>query len=799
LLLIPVLGAVLLFGDALLGGKIFAPGDVSLADVAFAPVRPPGWVAPANPVLGDPVHLFEPLLLFSRAAFRAGHLPLWNPGTGLGRPLGAQQGAPLFPTSWLAYVLPFWRSLAWIALAKFLLAFGGTFLLARRYRAGRIAAAFAAAAFAFGTQFVVTLTASQSNVGAMLPWALLAADVVVGGRWPQAGVLGLVVGASVYGGHPETSFVLVCGVAAVLVARLIERRQAGLRQPLLLIAGAAAVAALTGALFGLPFAELLQHSTNVSRGQAQPDSLRQLAGGLFFPEWWGRPDKTVYDAHASLGTASSLFPGRAYLGVAPMLLAVGALALPWRRAQRFYLALAAACLAFMIGFPGLRELSAHLPGFEQTNRHYFIWLFSLCLAIAGGLGLDALLRASSHARRRGLWVAAAFAGTVALVALIANPGLLGVLPHAFSQLPSQQRAPGANLASAGALLRWILLAVLALLAIWGATWRPRRAGLAATVLLALTFGDVLTIDAGYNPSLPAKLAHPPPPPAFTALAPQRTARLVGPYNVAMPFVAGLYGLADVRTNDLPTITRYADTFEALGGAVAFSLGISYVGSTPSFGEQGPAIPGARTETLLDLVGARYVIDGGGTRPSAPGVSIVGAGPEWRLLANGAAFPRAWVAYDWRPVPSLRADIAAVRGSSSVKLRADPAVETRRTPPIDAPAAAGPAVIRDEGNRSLTVQASPTRSGYLIVDDLFYPGWSATVDGRPASIVPADGMLRAVALPRGVHTVRLSYEPDTVEVGEILTLVGLVAGLSGAAFALRQRWTSGGRGRARMAR
>jgi hypothetical protein len=798
LLLIPVLGAVLLLGDSLLGGKVFAPGDVSLTVVPFAPVRPPGWLGPANPGVTDPVFLFEPLLLFAREAVRGGHLPLWNPGIGLGRPLGAEQGAPLFPISWLAYLLPFWRSLAWIALAKFLVAFTGTFALARHHGTGRVAAAFAAAAFAFGTLFIVTLTTSQSNVGAMLPWALLAADRVVGGRWSQACVLGLVVGVAAYGGHPETWFVLCCGVAAILLARLFQRRR-GLREPLLLIVVAVLVAALVGALFGLPFGELLIHASNASRGQGQPDSLKEVAGGLFFPEWWGRSDKAVYEAHFTLARASSVFPGRAYLGVAPVLAVVGSLVLPWRRAQRFYLALAAVCLAYMIGVPGLRQLGAHLPVFGQTNRHYFIWLFSVCLAMSGGLGLDALSRVPSQARRRALRLAAVFAAGAALVVLIANHNLFGALPHAFSQLPSQQRAPGATLTSAGAVLRWIALAVLTLLAIWGLGWRPRRAALAATAVLALTVADLLTIGAGYNPSLPARLAHPPAPPAFVIARAHEPSRIVGPYQTAEPVVAGLYSLADVRSYDLPFVARYTDTLEALGGATDFGQGRSYVYSTPAFGEPGPVIPGARTETLLDLLGARYVIDGGGMRPSARGVSIVGAGTGWRLLENGAAFPRAWVAYNWRPVSSLRADLDAVRRSSAAQLRADPVIETRQPPPTGATAAAGPAVIRAEGDQSLTVKASLARSGYLIVDDLFYPGWSATVDRRSVSIVPADGMLRAVALGPGAHTVRLSYVPESVEVGEILTLVGLVAGSGGAAFAIRQRWASGGRGRARIAR
>ncbi len=51
-------------------------------------------------------------------------------------------------------------------------------------------------------------------------------------------------------------------------------------------------------------------------------------------------------------------------------------------------------------------------------------------------------------------------------------------------------------------------------------------------------------------------------------------------------------------------------------------------------------------------------------------------------------------------------------------------------------------------------------GYVVLADLYYPGWRATVDGNDAEILPVDDILRAVWLPEGAHRVRFVYCPGS---------------------------------------
>ena len=62
-------------------------------------------------------------------------------------------------------------------------------------------------------------------------------------------------------------------------------------------------------------------------------------------------------------------------------------------------------------------------------------------------------------------------------------------------------------------------------------------------------------------------------------------------------------------------------------------------------------------------------------------------------------------------------------------------------------------------------------GLLVIADTYYPGWRATVDGRPAKIIEVNGAQRGVVIDAGIHKVEMSYRPTSVIAGAILTALG----------------------------
>jgi len=64
-------------------------------------------------------------------------------------------------------------------------------------------------------------------------------------------------------------------------------------------------------------------------------------------------------------------------------------------------------------------------------------------------------------------------------------------------------------------------------------------------------------------------------------------------------------------------------------------------------------------------------------------------------------------------------------------------------------------------------------GMVIDADTFFPGWVATVDGRPAPVYEAYGFLRGVVAEAGPHRIELRYRPKSVYWGAALTAIGLL--------------------------
>ena len=129
-------------------------------------------------------------------------------------------------------------------------------------------------------------------------------------------------------------------------------------------------------------------------------------------------------------------------------------------------------------------------------------------------------------------------------------------------------------------------------------------------------------------------------------------------------------------------------------------------------------------------------------------------------------------------------------------RAVEKVDVRNTAVVDAPAPAGRSVAESsdyvEVSRAaagaLTVAAQNAHRRFLVISEVWHPGWRAAVDGRAAPLYQTDIALQGLWLEPGRHMIDLRYWPPGLTAGSIATALTCVA-VAGLLLISRRRFRS----------
>jgi hypothetical protein len=160
-----------------------------------------------------------------------------------------------------------------------------------------------------------------------------------------------------------------------------------------------------------------------------------------------------------------------------------------------------------------------------------------------------------------------------------------------------------------------------------------------------------------------------------------------------------------------------------------------------------------------------------------------------------AAPFAWVA----PVIVKAADDAVLatimnpRFDVQAAALFDPAAPVTPAPAVKAlPQPTGIVAHVDSyapGRMALTLDRAAPQGSALIVSENYYPGWHATVDGKPGHIGRAQYSMIGVELPAGARKIELAFTSAAYETGKTVTWVAIIialAALAGGVFMERRR-------------
>ncbi len=682
---------------------------------------------------GDFTDQFWTFRMYEARALAEGRLPLWSENFNSGHPFLADvQSAIFYPPSllWTLAVVVVrgenftQRALELEAILHFILAGTFTYLFARRLLGSRAAALVSAMTFTFGG-YLTSYPPQQLAIletATWLPLALLFLDKAVGDHKGRPYVLaGVTLGIAALAGHPQTFLFVVYACAVYFVWRVIQLRNAELKSQnskFLRFAIVLLVAAGISAAQWIPTLEYQSVSTRMAITWAE------AAHG--FP--------TLDPLQMILPGFVSAFQSPLYIGILPLWLAVTALFVNRSREKIFWAALALGALLVSFGFYAFAYAPFYLfvPGFAMfRGQERLALVISFSLAILVGYGMRDLLETQVDWRRvRRAWALLPAGVTISLMMLFAL------------YISGTVRSSGCDAFLCDRAGLMVLLFVLASVVVYPHS-RPlsRTTGEGSKrwgLILALIAFDLFSINsAAYNAE--PKPRYPTTPIIQTIQNDRDVFRVVD--EGKMP---GHYGIAY--------------RLEEIGGISPLRI--------------------ARYDALLDnlpekklwpLLNVRYVITG---RPGFANAELVMNDDDTRLLRLQNTLPRAWFAASVAPNMDDHAALDAMK-SNPFDPRAIAYIPEALPFPIDANSARGTATFERRDPERLVILADAPADGLLVLSEVYYPGWRATVDGAAAPLLRADVALRAVPVRAGAHRIEMVFDPWSVKAGIAASLASFL--------------------------
>jgi len=85
-------------------------------------------------------------------------------------------------------------------------------------------------------------------------------------------------------------------------------------------------------------------------------------------------------------------------------------------------------------------------------------------------------------------------------------------------------------------------------------------------------------------------------------------------------------------------------------------------------------------------------------------------------------------------------------------------------------------VIDYENEKIRIKTTADHPGYLVLSEIYYPGWKAKVDGRETPILRGNYLFRVIPLEKGEHEVDLYFVSWPFRIGAIISIFTLICSL-----------------------
>lgn len=722
-------------------------GNLLLAPTQILAGQVPGTMAPKAleahaAELNDAIFQFLPWELEVRHALSAGRLPFWSNLVDGGSTLWANpQAAVLSPIAIDARLLPIQHHLLAALALKMLVALQGAALLAASLGMRRGTSLVVGVSYALSGAIFAWALFPHSAAAAWAPWCVLASLIVARGprlaaasrrrrfgmSAPRGGFVGAVLAfvALLLSGQPEVA--ASAAALSLLVAAWFRRRGA--------LARALARCTLVVTLgFGLaapamvPFLALLLHSQRAGEHLARNSPPAEAAPGSEEGAWFAQGKDKMLRAPASplafgkpyqepfQGAVGWTISETLYAGLAAFLGVVTVLFTRRRIWAAPLLAFAALALLLAADFRPLVGVWFLLPPLRLPEYARFLPVAALALALAGGMGLEAI------AGRRRIAVLAATGAACAL---------------------SLAAAPRVEV-----LLAWALLLAAAVIGV-------RRWAVIALLCGALV--DLVPWARWMLPPGDPALFYPRTPEleeAARATPPEY--RAVGQEYLSYPSVLPFFGIAEFRAHNPLAPNDYLGVLDAAFGFSPTTL--EYFSPLRQLGHP-----------LRRFLGVRIIVSNQYLEPP-PAATLLAEPPDKsvRLYRDEKALPRVFATASVDTIQ--RQDIDGWIANMTQPRRVAVFAEELGDWPLP-PSFLEPKVEIERLEAGAITVRLPPEGAKLLATSIPGPrGWRAWSGERPLRTLTVNGAFLGVVVPRRLETIQMRYRPPGLVVGVFAALM-----------------------------
>jgi len=172
--------------------------------------------------------------------------------------------------------------------------------------------------------------------------------------------------------------------------------------------------------------------------------------------------------------------------------------------------------------------------------------------------------------------------------------------------------------------------------------------------------------------------------------------------------------------------------------------------------------------MWQLMNVRYVVDNRDI--SNNGLSLVFEEGGLQLFEMGDPFPRSWLVWKTELIPDENQALARL-ASDDFDLRRAAIVAEQLDIPLGGVSASTVEVVAFHPTK-LTAVVKATDHHLLVLSQIYYPGWEATIDGQPADLIRVNLIQQGVVVPPGNHLVELRFVSSSFWWGSLISLVGV---------------------------